>query len=157
MAKGKYYKWIEPEGLTLIRGWARNGLSKEQIAHNMGICRDTLNEWEKRYPDISDALKKGREVIDLEVENALLKNALGYEYTEQRIEVSEKYGKKVIQTTKHVQGDTAAQIFWLKNHCPDKWRDRQNIELSSSIDDSAKEMEEYFEQQKKASAGSSVE
>lgn len=133
MAKGKFHKWTEPEGLTLIQGWARNGLSKEQIAHNMGICRDTLNEWEKRFSDISDALKKGKEVVDLEVENALLKRALGYEYTEQRIEVSEKHGKKVIQITKHIAPDTTALIFWLKNRMPDKWRDKQQMEHSGGV------------------------
>lgn len=133
MAKGKFHKWTEPEGLTLIQGWARNGLSKEQIAHNMGICRDTLNEWEKRFSDISDALKKGKEVVDLEVENALLKRALGYEYTEQRIEVSEKHGKKVIQITKHVAPDTTAQIFWLKNHMPDKYRDKHEIGVEGTM------------------------
>lgn len=122
MAKGKYKKWLEPDGLILLEGWARNGLTDEQIAHNMGITRKTLYEWKQKYGDICNALKKGKEVVNLEVENALLKRALGYECTEQRIEVSEKHGKKVVQITKHIAPDTTAQIFWLKNHCPDRYR-----------------------------------
>ena len=80
MAKGKYEYWLTSEGLLLLEGWARDGLTDEQIAHNMGISRSTLNQWKEKYPDISDTLKKGKEVVDRQVENALLKRALGYHY-----------------------------------------------------------------------------
>lgn len=82
MAKGKFSEWLTPEGLLIIEGWARDGLIDEQIAKNIGISRSTLSVWKTKYPDISDALKKGKEVVDREVENALLKRALGYRYTE---------------------------------------------------------------------------
>lgn len=124
MAKGKYERWLEPDALTLLEGWARDGLTDEQIAHNMGITRKTLYEWKAKYGDICNALKKGKEVVDIEVENALLKRALGYEYTEEKVEISQKDGKKVVQTVKHVAPDTTAQIFWLKNRRPEKWRDK---------------------------------
>ena len=65
MAKGKYKEWIEdPDKLTLLAGWARKGLSNEQIAKNMGIRRSTLGEWAKKFPVISDALKKNKEICD---------------------------------------------------------------------------------------------
>lgn len=124
MAKGKYQEWLEPEGLLKIEGWARDGLTEEQIAENMGICRDTLYEWKKQFSDISYALKRGKEVIDRQVENALLKRALGYEYEE----VSEKFELGVLTerkvTKKQVVPDTTAQIFWLKNRKPADWRDK---------------------------------
>lgn len=125
MARSKSEYWLTPEGLTLIEGWARDGLTEDQIAHNMGIVRSTLSEWKLKFKDISDALKKGKEVVDREVENALLKRALGYDYTEQRIEKSDKDGTKIVQILKHVPADTTAQIFWLKNRKPDVWRDRR--------------------------------
>lgn len=124
MAKGKYQKWLEPDGLLLLEGWARDGLTDAQLAHNIGVSTKTLYEWENRYSTIREAIKKGKAPVDIEVENALLKRALGYEYMEERIEVSEKDGRKVIQTTKTVPPDTTAQIFWLKNRRPDKWRDK---------------------------------
>ncbi len=49
MAKPKYEYWLTDEGLTLIQGWARDGLTDEQISHNMGISRETLNVWRKKY------------------------------------------------------------------------------------------------------------
>ena len=127
MAKGKYQEWLEPDGLLLLEGWARDGLTDEQIAGNVGITATTLYEWKNRFPEISEALKKGKEVVDIQVENALLKRALGYDYQEQRIEKSEKDGTKIIQTIKHVPADTTAQIFWLKNRRPDKWRDKPEV------------------------------
>lgn len=157
MAKGKYAEWLEPDKLLIIEGWARDGLVDEQIAKNIGINPATLYVWKQKYPEFSDALKKGKEVVDREVENALLKRALGYEYTETKIE--KEFGKVVKETTtiKQVVPDTTAQIFWLKNRKPTEWRDKQNIEISKPIDESVKEMEEYFEQQKAKDSKSSVE
>lgn len=123
MAKGKYQEWLTPDGLTLLEGWARSGLTDEQLAANMGCSCSTLYEWKKKYSEISDALKKGKEVVDIQVENALLKRALGFEYDEVMVEES-KNGKKKRVTKKMVVPDTTAQIFWLKNRCPDKWRDK---------------------------------
>lgn len=98
MAKGKYEYWLTEEGLILIQGWARDGLKDEDIAHNMGITRKTLYEWIKKYGDICDTLKKGKEIVDFQVENALLKEAL--------------------------KGNVTACIYWLKNRRPDKWREK---------------------------------
>ena len=68
MARGKYQEWLEPESLVLLEGWARDGLTDEQIADNIGITRATLYNWKNKYIDIFDALKKGKEVADYEVE-----------------------------------------------------------------------------------------
>lgn len=107
VAKGKYEKWLEPENLILIDGWARDGLTDEQIAKNMGISYSTLKDWKNKYSAISAALKKGKEVVDYQVENALLLSAL--------------------------DGNTTAQIFWLKNRRPDKWRDKQKDDTDKNI------------------------
>ena len=113
MAKGKYQQWLEPDGLLLLEGWARDGLTDEQIAHNMGITAKTLYVWKNEYSDICEALKKGKEVVDYQVENALLNKALG--------------------------GDTTAQIFWLKNRRPDKWRDKPETVVEKKPGDGAVE------------------
>lgn len=123
--KGKYEYWRTPDGLILLEGWARDGLTDEQIAHNLGISRSTLAEWKKRFSDISDALKKGKEVVDYEVENALLKRAVGFYFTEKKTEIGpEGEQEKYTTTVKYVPPDTAAAFIWLKNRCPDKWRDK---------------------------------
>ncbi len=123
-AKGKYAYWLTEDGLTLLEGWARNGLTDDQIAHNMGVSLSTLYEYKNKYSDIFEALKKGKEVVDIEVENALLKRAMGYKYTEQVIT-----NGMVVEVEKVMQPDVTAQIFWLKNRKPDDWRDKQNFEV----------------------------
>ena len=126
MAKGKYQRWLTSEGLTLLEGRARDGLTDDQIAKNCGVSRSTLAQWKISFPDISDALKKGKEIVDYEVENALLKRALGYETQEKRMETSMKDGIKTVIIKKQVPADPTAAIFWLKNRRPDKWRDRRD-------------------------------
>ena len=108
-AKGKYREWLEPDNLTLLQGWARDGLIDEQIAHNIGISYTTLYDWKNRFPEFAKALKRGKEVVDYYVENALLKKALS--------------------------GDTVAMIFWLKNRRPDKWRDRPLSNDAMDVED----------------------
>lgn len=157
MAKGKYEYWLTPEGLLKLEGWARDGLTDEQIAGNAGINPATLYVWKQKYPEISEALKRGKEIVDRQVENALLKRALGYEYEE----VKEKFEGNILTertvTKKEVVPDVTAQIFWLKNRKREAWADRQNIELSQPIDDSIKEMEAYFEQLEESGSGPPVE
>ena len=134
MAKGKYQKWLEPENLILIEGWARDGLTDKQIAEKMGISKQTLYDWKKKYTDFSDSLKKGKEVVDRLVENSLLKRALGYEYEE----VSDKYEGGILTehkvVKKQVVPDTTAQIFWLKNRKPEEWRDKREVDSKVEIE-----------------------
>lgn len=143
MARGKYHDWLTSEGLLKLEAWARDGLTDEQIAKNMGIGTTTLYRWKNDYREIRESLKKGKEVVDIEVENALLKRALGYKYvevTKERVtelnpHTGEPESKLVVtkEVVKEVQPDVTAQIFWLKNRKPDVWRDKRDFELSGEL------------------------
>ena len=132
----KYEQWLTAEGLLQLEAWARNGLTDEQIASNMGITRAALYNWKKKFVDIFDALKRGKEIVDIQVENALYKSALGYQFTEVTKErtyndKTETYEFVVTkEVVKEVQPNTTAQIFWLKNRKPAEWRDRKDIEAN---------------------------
>lgn len=99
MAKGLYQKWLEEDNLTLLQGWKRNGLTDEQIAHNMGISVHTLNHWKQKYKQIRQSLKVGRETANFIVERELFQKA--------------------------INGNTTAMIFWLKNNWRDKYNDSE--------------------------------
>ena len=124
MAKSKAVEWLEKDKLTLLEGWARDGLTDEQIANNIGISRSTLFEWKKNNQDISNALKKGKEVVDIEVENAMLKRALGYTITINEQKVDKDGYVHDLKRDVHIPGDVTAQIFWLKNRKRQQWRDK---------------------------------
>lgn len=118
---GKYKQWLTKEGLIRIQGWARDGLTDEQIAKNMNIGLTTFYEWKKRYPEFRESLKENKDVVDRKVENALLKNALN--------------------------GNVTAQIFWLKNRKPNEWREKRETEVndeqqSSTINQLIKSLEQ---------------
>ena len=129
--------WLTKESLLKIQGWARDGLIDSQVAKNIGIAYNTFRNWKRKYPQLQEALLKGKEVVDREVENALLKRALGYTYEEVKVTESEKDGKKVERTTKTALPDVTAQIFWLKNRKPAEWRDK--VDLSASLSASAED------------------
>lgn len=131
MAKGKYAEWLTPDGLLLLEGWAREGLTDEQIAKNIGISARTYYEWMTRYPQILQALKKGKAPVDFQVENALLKSAVGFSVTLKKpVRVRDANGAEHIEYAEEeifVAPSTAAQIFWLKNRKKDRWKDKPEI------------------------------
>ena len=138
MAMKNAAKFIaEPDNLIKIEAWTRDGLNESQIAHNLGVHINTFSR-SKRHPDygeaISAALKHGREVADIRVENALFKRAVGYEYDE----IKEEYeGTILVKRTvirKCVPPDTGAQVFWLKNRKPDTWRDRREVDNTVALE-----------------------
>lgn len=130
--KSKYPSHVEPK-LDLIEAWSRDGLSLEQIAAKLGIAESTLRKYRDTHEPLAAALARGREVCDIEVENALHKKALGYNasitkhYKVKVIEYDPDTGRKVsereelvaVQDEVHVPADTEAAKWWLSN------RDRQ--------------------------------
>lgn len=131
-------EWRTEEGLTRLRGWARDGLTNEHIAQMVGVSAQTLYTWMNKYVDILEALKKGKDVADREIEEALFKKAKGYTLKIKKpIKVKkvtfDKAGRKLSEEEKveyadeevHVPPDTTAQIFWLKNRKPAEWRDKR--------------------------------
>ncbi|HAP3901962.1 TPA: helix-turn-helix domain-containing protein, partial [Enterococcus faecalis] len=114
----KYTEWLTEEGLIKIEGWARDGLIDKQIAQNIGVAYSTFREWVKKFPALSASLKKGKEVVDRQVENALFKSATGYEYTEITKELTENGMEITKKVKKQVAPNPTAAIFWLKNRKP---------------------------------------
>ncbi len=118
----------DPRKLELVEAWARNGLTHEEIAANLGIGVRTLYDWQREHEDFADALASGREVADLLVENALFRRAVGFQYDETTRETRlnpqtgnyELFTTKIV--TKTVAPDVAAAVQWLTNRKPDVWR-----------------------------------
>jgi hypothetical protein len=137
--KGKYEEWLTPDGLTRLTGWARDGLTNIQIAQNIGISERAFTEWVARFPAISSALKKGKEPVDTQVENALLRRALGYTEEETITEIIEqpdgRTRKQIRKVQKVFPPDVTAQIFWLKNRKHKQWRDKVENEITMDTED----------------------
>ena len=91
--------WLEEDNLMLLECWSRDGYTLQDVANKIGIGISTLKTWRIKYPEIDEALKKGREIIDYKVENALLKSALGYKTKEVKVTSIIRNGR-VIETQK---------------------------------------------------------
>lgn len=145
MAKSKWETHVKDK-LILVEGWARDGLTDEQIWNKLGISKDTFYSYKNKYSDFSDSLKRGKEIVDTEVENALLKRALGNKETlkkpvKLKQVIYSDAGKKLkefeeivmVEEEVLITPDTTAQIFWLKNRKPGVWRDKTAVEHSGEI------------------------
>lgn len=134
--KTKYEYWLTEEGLILIQGWARDGLTDEDIAHNMGIAKATLCDWKNKFPELSDVIKQSKEVADRIVENALFKRATGYRYKEITKETRYGINGEPLEYTKEVEKefppDPASMVIWLKNRKPDTWREKQEAKADTT-------------------------
>ena len=141
----KYEQWLLPENLERIKGWARDGLIDEDIAHNMHVNPSTLRRWKNDFKEISDALRLGKDSADRIVESALYRKAIGYDKTLKKpIKVRrvafDDNGRKIeeyeeiiyAEETIHIPADTTAQIFWLKNRKPEQWRDKADMAVTPS-------------------------
>lgn len=133
--------WLTEDGLMLIRSWARDTFSKKEIAERMGIDASTLVKWQEKYEEIDEAIKTTRELVDYQVECAVLKAALGYKTKEVKVTV----GKKVINgemvemlketTIKEVPPNVNAAIFWLNNRKFDEWKRNRDKVVEVDPDD----------------------
>lgn len=148
VARGKYQRWLEPDGLMLLAAWARDGLSDEQLARKIGISCSTLYEWKNRFSEISEALARGKEPVDIEVENALHKLALGYMAQVQKTfklkrvyfdAIGHRCEEEYLETgydEVHVPANVNAQKFWLANRRPEVWRERvENKFMTTDVED----------------------
>ena len=143
--KGKYSEWIEGKGLENICKWYRLGLMDVQVAHNIGITPQTLSEWKRRFPSFGEAIKKSKEIPNLELENAMFELALGRTYVEETKTILDPATRKVIRvetTKKQVPPNSTMQIFLAKNRMPEKYKDRMPV--AERADEEQQKVEIYI-------------
>ncbi|WP_302950909.1 hypothetical protein [Holdemania filiformis] len=128
--RGKYETHVKPK-LDLIAQWARDGAIERDIAKKLGVSESTFSGYKKEHPELMQTLTVNKEVADARVESALYKRAIGYEYTETSKEVGLD-GVKIKTTVKQVAPDVTAQIYWLNNRRPDRWRNKQDISIEGA-------------------------
>ena len=117
MAKSKWEQ--VKDKLILVEGWARDGLTDIQIADNLGISKTTFYKFKNEHSELSELLKKGKEYIDFQVENALLQNALN--------------------------GNVTAQIYWLNNRKPKQWKNKRGEEENNIAQSLAETIQKAYE------------
>lgn len=116
MAKGKYRKWLEPAQLERVTNWALKGCTNKEIAANIGVREQTLYDWVNRFPEFSDALKKGREMCVECLENMAFKVAMGLAEEEHVVKLREPGGRERAEiVSRRMPPNPAMLMFLLKN------------------------------------------
>lgn len=120
--------WLGEDGIELINDWRRRGLSVKAIAEDkIGVAQTTLVKWRQQSPALDKALTVTEDLVDGQVEGALLRRALGYDYFEETWAPDPDTGREVLtrRVKKHVPADVKAIAMWLFNRRGDAWRSMQ--------------------------------
>lgn len=100
-----------------------------ELADFFGVSERTLNTWKDKHPEFLQSITRGKVQADAEVAEKLRERAMGYSHPEEKIFQS---GGEIIraETIRHYPPDTQAASLWLRNRQPDKWRDKQDHEVT---------------------------
>lgn len=145
MGRKGYYEIKVLPYIELIKMWKRDGMSNQEIADKLSIKRSTLYNFQNQHEELKNALFKDGDLIDAEIENKVLANAMGFDYEEEQI-LQRKVvhyddnGKKLTEVTEPVVvkihktklSDQSAAQWWLKNKRPGKWKDKQELDLGNT-------------------------
>jgi len=130
---------LSDDGLLLLKSYARDGYSYQDIADRFGIAGSTLSRWREKYPQIDEAIKEGKELTDYRVENALLKCALGYKTKEVKTTTIMRYGKVVETQVEELEKEQAPNVqaitLWLTNRNKDKWKTPNSKNLLDEVEE----------------------
>lgn len=105
------------------------GATDKELADFFQVTEQTVNNWKRAQPEFFESITRGKMMADAQVAESLFKRALGYSHQAEKIMVvagtvaREEY-------TEHYPPDTPAASLWLRNRQPEKWRDRQQTELT---------------------------
>ena len=125
----KYDKELHPK---LAKAYAMAGLTDAQMAAEFDVALSTVSLWKTEHPEFSEALKAGKAIPDNKVEACLFKRATGYNHKAVKIFMPAGAEEPVYAPyIEHWAPDVTAQIFWLKNRRPDRWRDKQDIQVET--------------------------
>ena len=135
--KTKYYKGYAKQAEVACR---EGGFTDAKLAKLFDVAKSTITLWKKIHDEFSVSIKKGKDDYDsMNVEDCLMKKCLGFNFTEVTREPVKDKTTGVAsmqitkQVTKFVVPDTTAQIFFLKNRQPGRWRDKKDLEHSGEI------------------------
>lgn len=140
MGRRAKYDYTDNEFLLEIEGLARDGWDDKQIADKYHLEPTYFSRLKDQYPQLSQALKKGRKPLNIIVENSLYKRAIGLKVkTTVRKWLQNPDGSttdiEVIQETEtELPPDTGAAMAWLKQRKPEQWN-KQPIKIDHTSSD----------------------
>lgn len=141
--KGKPSSY-QPEYAEQARKLCLLGATDKELADFFNVSEATINRWKNEFVEFCESIKKGKDLADADVAERLFNRACGYVAPDVDIKVIDSQIVKT-EIEKHYPPDTTAAIFWLKNRQRDKWKDKQDIDLTGSIKVETKSIKDIFD------------
>jgi hypothetical protein len=108
----------------------RLGATDADLAEAFDVSVVTIDNWKIRYPEFLGPLKAGKAEADDRVERSLYSRAVGYSFNSEKIFCNKDGEVTRVPIVEHVPPDVTAQIFWLKNRDPKRWRDAWQVDAA---------------------------
>lgn len=109
------------------------GATDARLADFFNVDEATIHRWKHDHKEFCDSIKRGKEIADAEIAQALYHRAKGYSHD--AVKIFNNNGEIIVEPyTEHYPPDTGAAMAWLKNRQPTHWRDKQDIEHSGKLD-----------------------
>jgi transcriptional regulator with XRE-family HTH domain len=113
-----------------VKKLCRLGATDKELADFFEVTETTINNWKLRHKEFLESIKEGKLLADAEVADKLYHRALGYTTKDTKFATHEGEITDEREYDKHYPPDTVAAIFWLKNRQPEKWRDKQEVDVN---------------------------
>lgn len=99
-------------------------------------------DYKRRHSELQDFLDNNPELINAEVERALLTAALGGEYTEEEVRVDARGRRSVKRKIKKVAPNPSAALSYLQNKDKENWS--PNPKADPELEDTSEIEEELY-------------
>ncbi len=105
-------------------------MTEKQVADALGVSQSAWCEYKKKYQELVEAIKKGRQELVVELKSTLIKKAKGFTYTEKKVVKKDNEVVREEVYERYAQPDVAALNLLLKNYDADNWaNDPQALKL----------------------------
>ena len=138
MARSDSYEELINSSLEQIGQWIEDNYTDKEIAEKLGIAYSTYRKYKNDNVALKGVIATAKDKKNDEVEKALYKNCIGYDYFETTpVKVKQEYTNDlgivltkeevvIKKIQKHKPADLNAQKYWLNNRKSAKWKDDPN-------------------------------
>lgn len=117
---------------------AAAGETDKEICKALGIAECTFYVWKNRHPEFAEATSRAKDVANARIEAKAYELAMGSTIRKQQAyklkDIDGNETVEVVDLEEELPPNERMIQFWLKNRNPDRWRDKQDVELIGGVE-----------------------
>jgi hypothetical protein len=115
----------------IAKEMCRMGATNHELAAAFGVTTRTIISWTHKHKAFARACMLGKKAADDRVERSLYERAVGYTFESEKVFQHEGHVVRA-EIVEHVPPDVSAAAKWLHNRRPERWREKQHIDVNAS-------------------------